>query len=209
MFGTLVAAAYHNFLGIVQVVLRDALYLLAHGGGEEERVSLGWHTSQDGIDALGETHVEHLVGLVQHHVLHGAKFGHLALHEVNQAARRGHDDLYTFLQRTNLRLDARTAIHGQHVQPFDILGIVFQVVGDLQTQFAGGCHDDSLHFVATGVNLLQHGQSVGRRLACTRLCQRHHVVVVTEQIGNHFFLHRHGADIAHFLDGTEDFARHT
>ena len=205
----LVAATHHNFLGIVEVVFGDAFNLLAHGGREEQGVALGRHSCKDGVDAFGEAHVEHLVSLVEHHILHGAEVCHFALHEVDQSARGGNDDLHPLLQGTNLGFDAGTAIDSQHVQPIDVFGVVFQIVGYLQTQLTGGCHDDRLHLVAAGVYLLQHRQTVCGCLARACLGKSHHIVVVTEQVGYHLLLHRHGADIAHLLNGSENLSRHT
>ena len=80
--GAFVLASDGDFLGIVQVVLRDAGYLGAHGGGEEQRVALLRHIGEDGVDAVGEAHVQHLVRFVHDDVLDGGERYGLAFHQV-------------------------------------------------------------------------------------------------------------------------------
>ena len=62
--GALVLPADGNLFGLAQVVLGDTGYFGAHRGGEEQRVALLRHFGQDGVDALGKAHVEHLVGFI-------------------------------------------------------------------------------------------------------------------------------------------------
>lgn len=90
VFGTFVARTYHNFFVVVEVAFGYALNFLAHGGRKEQGVALGGHTGQYFVDALGEAHVEHFVGLVEHHVLNGVETGHATVHEVDEAAGGGH-----------------------------------------------------------------------------------------------------------------------
>ena len=207
VLGPLVARAYDNFLVVVQIVFGDALDVFAHGGREEERIALFGHARQDGVDAVGEAHVEHFVGFVEHDVLHGVELGHAALHEVDEAPGGGHDDLGTLAQGAYLALDARAAVDGQYVQPVDVSRIVFQVAGDLQAELACGAQDDGLRAAVGGVDLLEHGQAIGGRLARARLGQGDDVVARAQEVGNHFFLHGHGVFVAHFADGAADFFR--
>ena len=103
--GALVPPADGNLLGLSQVVLGDAGYLGTHRGREEQRVALGGYRSQDGVDAVGKAHVEHLVSLVEHHVLHSCQRHGATLHQVNQSARRSHDEMHASLQGLDLALD--------------------------------------------------------------------------------------------------------
>lgn len=104
----------------MQVVLGNAFDVAAHGGGKEQGVALCRNAGQDGIDAFGESHVEHLVSLIEHHVFHLAQAGHAALHQVNQTAGRGHDHLCATFEGADLALYARAAVHGHHVEPVNI-----------------------------------------------------------------------------------------
>ena len=77
---------------------------------------------EDGVDAVGEAHVEHLVGFVEHDVLQCAQVHLTALHEVDESAGRGHDDLRTVTQFVHLRHDAGAAIHRDDVHAGYVLG---------------------------------------------------------------------------------------
>ena len=116
----LVSRAHYDLLCVAEVVLADALNLLAHCCREEQRVAVVWHSGKDSVDALSESHVEHFVSFIEHHVFHAAEVCHSALHEVDKASWRRHDDLYALLQLANLGFDACTSIYGKHVQPIDI-----------------------------------------------------------------------------------------
>ena len=118
--GAFVARAHHDFLVVAQVVLGYLLYFLAHGGREEQGVAFLRHAFQYLVNAFGETHVEHLVGLVEHHVLHQVEPCRLAPHQVNEPARRGHDDLRPAFQGAYLALDIGSAIDGHHAETLDI-----------------------------------------------------------------------------------------
>ena len=138
MFGTLVAAAHHNLLVVVQVVLGDGLDLLAHGGREEQGVAVGGHALENLVDALRETHVEHLIGLVEHHIAHVVELGHAAVHQVDEAAGSGYDNLYALAERIDLVDDGGATIDGHDSYSRHVFGEVFQVITDLQAQFTGG-----------------------------------------------------------------------
>ena len=70
LFGTFVTTSYHNFLVVVQVVFGYLFNLPAHRCRKEQRVTIGRNALEYGVDALGKAHVQHLVGLIQHHVVH-------------------------------------------------------------------------------------------------------------------------------------------
>ena len=130
-FSTFISASHHDFLGIVEVVLADALDFLAHRGREQQRVALGRHFLKNGINALRESHRQHFVGFVEHHVFHLVQLCHATLHQINESSWCGNNHLYTFLQGANLRFDVGTAIHRQHVQTVNVFGIRLEVVRDL------------------------------------------------------------------------------
>ena len=93
---------------------------------------------KNGIDAFAETHVEHFVGLVEHYALYHREVCHLALHEVDQAARSGNNHMGATLQGTNLALDVGTSIDRQDMETLYVARQVLEVFGNLQTQFASG-----------------------------------------------------------------------
>ena len=102
VLGTLVARTNYNLLIIVQVALGNLLNLLAHCGREEQRVTVGRNRLEYFINAVRESHVKHLICLVQHNVLYIVKLGSAAMQKVNKASRSGHDNLRTVLKCMNL-----------------------------------------------------------------------------------------------------------
>ena len=131
------------------------------------------------------------------------------MHKVNQTPRGGHDDLCALTERTDLALDARTAIHGEHMKPVDITRVFLEVTGYLQTEFSGGTEDNGLRRTVGRIHLLQHGQTIRGGLASACLGQGDDIITHSQQIGDHFFLNGHGLLIAHFADGAADCLRHT
>ena len=73
-----------------------------------------------------------------------AKLHHLALNEVDKSSRSCYYDLYSGTHGANLALNARTAIHGEHLHSVDIFRVVGKVAADLQTKFACRCNDKCL-----------------------------------------------------------------
>ena len=132
VLGTLVAAAHHNFLVVVQIALGNALYLLTHGGREEQCVAVFGNTLQDGVDALCESHVEHLVGLVEYDIIYVVQLGDATVHEVDEATGCGNDNLGALAQGTNLLFDRCTAVDGFYMDVIHIFGKIAQVIGNLQ-----------------------------------------------------------------------------
>ena len=131
MFGTLVAATDDDFLVVVQVVACDSLDFLAHGSREEQGVAVGGNAFEDLVDAFRESHVEHLVGLVEHHVAHLVEMGHATVHQVDETSGGGDDDLHTFFERIDLVDDRCAAIDWNDAHAPHVFGEILQVITDL------------------------------------------------------------------------------
>ena len=155
----------------MEVLLGNLLDFLAHGSGEEEGlVGLG-QCAEDGVDAVGESHVEHLVGLVEYYVGNVVEVCLAALHEVNEPAGGGDDNLCAVSEGAYLVGDAGAAIHGHDIDALQVLGEVAEVVGNLQAELAGGGEDDNLRGALPGVDHLQQRQSEGGSLSRSCLCK--------------------------------------
>jgi hypothetical protein len=61
--------------GILEVPLRDGGDALGHGRGEQGRLSLGGEHGEDGLELFGESHVQHLVRLVEPDRFHVPEIG--------------------------------------------------------------------------------------------------------------------------------------
>ncbi len=124
---------------------------------EKSRVfSIFRNVLEDGIDALREAHVQHLVSLIKHHVVHVLQLSHATINQIEQTARGSHDNLHTMLQGANLASDVGTAINSGNMQTVDVLGKTVQVVCYLETKLTCRTEDDSLCLLAAGISLLDH-----------------------------------------------------
>eukprot|EP00955_Chlamydomonas_euryale_P087087 364268-Chlamydomonas_euryale.AAC.9 len=112
--------------------LGDLLDPHGHSGAEEQRLALVGHVAQDLLHVLLKAHVEHLIGLVQDGVAHGAQPQVAALDEVDHAARRAHHDVDTARQVLDLPADRGTAIHRHNLElGADPLELARDLVGQL------------------------------------------------------------------------------
>ena len=78
---------------VAQVALGDAVDARRHRRREQHRLALGRRRLEDRLDVLGEAHVEHLVGLVEHDDAHAVERQRAAADVVERPARRGDDDV--------------------------------------------------------------------------------------------------------------------
>jgi hypothetical protein len=68
--GAVVAGGGHVDLDahrVLQMAAHDVVEPGGHGGGEQHGLAVAGGGLEDGLEVLGEAHVEHLVGLVEHH----------------------------------------------------------------------------------------------------------------------------------------------
>ena len=208
MLSTLVARTHYDFLVVVQVVESNLLDVLAHGSREEQGVSILRNVLKDGIDALREAHVQHLVSLIKHHVVHVLQLSHATINQIEQTARGSHDNLHTMLQGANLASDVGTAINCGNMQSVDVLGKAVQIVCYLKAELTCRTEDDSLCLLAAGISFLDNRNTVRCSLTRTGLRQRNHVVLITKQIWDYFFLNWHWILKSKLFDGTANLLAH-
>ena len=208
MLSTLVTRTHYDFLVVVQVVEGNLLDVLAHCSREEQGVSILRNVLEDGIDALREAHVQHLVSLIKHHVVHVLQLSHATINQIEQTARGSHDNLHTMLQGANLASDVGTAINCGNMQTVDVLGKAVQIVCYLETELTCRTEDDSLCLLAAGISFLDNRNTVRCCLTRTGLRQRNHVVLITKQIWDNFFLNWHWILKSKLFDGTANLFAH-
>ena len=117
--------------------------------------------------------------------------------------------VYAAFQGFDLALDGRTAVDRQYAQAVDVFAVVVQVARYLEAELPRGAEHERLGNVFLYVDFLYERQAEGRRLSGACLCQGHHVVVFTQEVGDYFFLYRHGLLVAHLFDGAAYLRRHT
>ena len=208
MLSTLVARTHYDFLVVVQVVEGNLLDVLAHGSREEQSVSIFRNVLEDGIDALREAHVQHLVSLIKHHIVYVLQLSHATINQIEQTTRGSHDNLHTMLQGANLASDVGTAINCGNMQTVDVLGKAVQIVCYLEAEFTCRTEDDSLCLLAFGISFLDNRNTVRCSLTRTGLRQRNHVVLITKQIWDYFFLNWHWILKSKLFDGTANLLAH-
>ena len=201
MFRTLVSASHYNFLVVVEIALGNPLHLLAHSSREQQGVTVGRHILEYLVDGVGETHIEHLVGLIEHHILYIVALHHPTVHEVDETAWRSNDNLHAMPERAYLRLYRRTTIHGSDMQAVYVFGKVVEIICNLQAQLTSRAEHQCLRHLVLRVYLLQRRNAVGGCLARSCLRESYHVVAVTKQIGYNLLLNRHGLFKSQFLNG--------
>ncbi len=169
--GSLPAAGFSRAMvrraGLAQVPLRDRGDSGRHGGREEHGLARGRGRLEDRLQVLGEAHVEHLVGLVQHHDADGVEAQGPSPHVIEGAPGRRHHDLGSSLQGPDLLIHGRSAVEGQDAQA-DALGVLVDRLRDLHGQLARGHEDESAGatpLLAVFGDPLEHGQGEGRGLA--------------------------------------------
>ena len=125
VFGTFIAAPYHNFLIVMQIAFRHFLYVAAHRCREKQRVAIVGELLKNGVDTIRKAHVKHLIGLIEHHIVHFIKHHYATINQVNQAPWRSNNDLCTMLNGLHLWANVGTSIHGYHMKCIDVLAEIF------------------------------------------------------------------------------------
>ena len=109
-------------LGLLQVPFGDARDPRRQRRREERGLALGGRRLEDEFEILGETHVEHLVGLVEDDRLDRREVDRAAAHVVEDATGRRDDDLRTALEPRDLPVELGTAVdrHDRHAEPASV-----------------------------------------------------------------------------------------
>ena len=123
---------FHRLLDELAGELADRL---GHGRREEQRLALGRQLSDDALEGVDEAQVHHLVGLVEHEDLEAHQDRVALVHQVDEAARRGDEDVDALGEIGLVLVDRRAAEDGGDGEA-GALGIVARLVGDLAGQFA-------------------------------------------------------------------------
>ena len=137
------AAGDFHFDGILQAPFREGLDGRRHGGGEEEGLALAGRAEVDDLAHVGEeAHVEHAVDLVEDEGFDVTEIEGAPGMEVEEAAGGGDDDVGALFEGFDLLAVADAAIEeGDLVAA--VLAVVFEGLGDLVGEFAGGLEDEA------------------------------------------------------------------
>mmetsp|Transcript_9798 Transcript_9798/g.35907 ORF Transcript_9798/g.35907 Transcript_9798/m.35907 type:complete len:538 (+) Transcript_9798:305-1918(+) len=185
------------------VLLQLGLFVLWLEVGRRHRVEHFLHLRL-------ETHVDHPVGLVKHHVVALVEHGVVGAQAVGEAARGGDDDLAALAQLQALLVD-RLAAHDGHHAVVEVARELDGLLFDLLRQLPRRCHDDGVWALARVLlrhgrqapDVLEHGQHERARLARARLRDADHVALHQAQRNGHH-LDRRRLLVAHLFDGALD-----
>ncbi len=106
-----VATRHFHAFWIVQQAIGQRLDLVGESGGEQQVLPLRGQHSQNFLDVADKAHIQHTVGLVQHQNFHSGKINGLLTQMIQQATRRGDQNIHARLQRLELRIDIDPAEH--------------------------------------------------------------------------------------------------
>jgi len=172
-----VAAGHLDEGGIAENAVGELLDLGRVGRGEKEVLPTGGEQFQDAADVVDEAHVEHAVGLVEDEDLDLGKVEGALPGVVEEAARRGHEDVHAATEAVDLRVHAHPAEdHGGG--EMEALAVGRDALADLGGEFARGGEDEAARAAGartTRGEALQHRQGEGRRLAGTGLGAAHQI----------------------------------
>ena len=170
-------------LRIAHVSLRQPDDPFGHRGREEQHAAVGARMIHDLFDIFEKTHIEHLVGLVQHQETDLVEFERAAADVVQHAARGPHDDVHAARQTAQLLAHGGPSVDGRDREPPP--GVEAQeLFGGLHGQFARRDEDEGLHPVGRMFGLLEYRQSESGGLARAGLGLCYDVVSAGEQAGN-------------------------
>ena len=124
-----------------QVALDQAVDGTVEGGGEEQRLVGLVEAAEHPLDLGHEAHVGHAVGLVEHQRLELVDRELAPVAEVDEAARRGDDQVHALAELGHLAVDVGTAVDGDGVQP-ELLGQRGQHVVHLHGELARRQQDE-------------------------------------------------------------------
>ena len=174
-----------DLLGVLQDLRRELGDVARHGGGEQQRLALLGDPADDATDVPDEAHVEHAVGLVDDEERHMRQLHVAALDQVEQAARRGDQDVDAARQGLDLAAIAQATDDSAEAQA-QATPVGVEAARDLDRELTGrrqheGARVLGLRALAEAGEVLQHGQREGCGLAGAGLGDAQHVATLQQR----------------------------
>ena len=130
-----VAARHFDALRVVQQAVGERPDLVGEGRREQQVLALLRQHGEHFLDVADEAHVEHAVGFVEHQDFDAGQVHRLLTQVVEQAARRGHQNVDARFQRLELRIDVDAAEH-HHRGERQVFAVGLDRFLDLRGEFA-------------------------------------------------------------------------
>ena len=191
--------------GITLEGFREALNIGREGCREQQRLAARRELGADLFDVRDKAHVEHAVGFVDDEIFHAHQQQLAAIELVEQAARRGDQDVDAALQQAFLFLEAHAADQQRHGQ-LQVFAILLEALGNLCGEFARRAENETARHAGTGAAFRQavdHRQHESGRLAGAGLGDAGDVAA-TENMRDGFGLNRGRDLVARLVQGLED-----
>ena len=168
-FGDGVARGDLDFARVAHEFHRQLLDRVFERGRKQQGLARGRQLVDDALDGGHEAHVEHAVGFVQDQDFDVAQLHAAAFEMVDQAARRGHQDVDAAAQGIELRVHAGAAVDDGG-RELGVLAVGADAVMHLHGEFAGRGQDEAADLARRAGNggrgqAMQHGQRERRGLA--------------------------------------------
>jgi hypothetical protein len=186
---------------LVQNLPGQLPYRPGHRCREEQVLPILWKGCENSLDVRQESHVEHVIRLVQDQRLDLRKVKTTLLQEIENSPRTSNHDLWTTLEGTNLRAGSHTAEDGHGLDLGELrkqpnFGI------DLDRQFPRRRENEDEGACARLFDQpLKNRQREGGRLPGPGLGQAHHILSL-EAGRNGFDLNRSGFNKTSGLEAT-------
>ncbi len=152
-------------IGIVQVLLGDLADLRRHGGGEQGHLLVRRGAGEDRLDVLGEPHLQHLVGLVEHEETQLAEVEGALLEVVHDPAGGTDDHLDAAAQGAQLDAVGLAAVDRQYVQAGQVGAVAGEGLADLDRELTGRAQHERFRRLLGVVEPGEDGQREGCGLA--------------------------------------------
>jgi hypothetical protein len=185
--------------GVVHIAVGEPLDRGRDGGREQRGLPAGGAEPQDALDLVDKAEIEHFVGLVEDDVAGSGEVQGAARDQVQRSPHGRHHDLGARSKPRLLRLDGLASEHSGDLNR-QVLGVGPERLGHLDAELTGRRQDQRLGVARVRIDVLEHRQPEGRRLARPRLRLADHIVT-GEQRGNGLFLNRRRVGVAELVEG--------
>ena len=140
LLGGGITARDFDFQRVMQQLFGQCFNVVREGRREQQVLAFCRQFCQHAANIVNEAHVEHTICFIQHQNFDVIQFYRVLMFQVEQTARRGHQDIDTTAQFHHLRIDAHAAKHHQRTN-VQVLAVVAHVFANLRGEFTGWRED--------------------------------------------------------------------
>lgn len=143
----------------------------------------------DSFDVLLESHLKHLVGLIETDALDALEVDFFPFEEINKSARGGNNDIDFGSEEVQVFSDLDSSVQGDDIVLFGVELEAVDFVGDLDAEFSGGQDDEELDVIALEKFLMSEpfddGEGIGDGLAAASSVSADEVLTFVDGFKGH------------------------